>query len=155
MARGVLYVVFVVPVVLSIIFASSVLGQVLQEPDRELNMMQFEISDRPIISSKAIGILGLESSYTTSTPVEIQVSVTDEKFDCGDLYVTIYDAASKTVVTQAGYFGQCFGSENIILPIDDDFSEIVDETGNYEIKVEMYDKQQQNIISTVGKFSVK
>ena len=155
MARGVLYVVFVVPVVLSIIFASSVLGQVLQEPDRELNMMQFEISDRPIISNKAIGIIGLESSYSTSTPVEIQVSVKDEKFDCGDLYVTIYSASSKAVVTQSGFFGQCFGDESIVLPIDDDFSETVDEPGNYEIKVEMYDKQQQNIISTVGKFSVK
>lgn len=155
MARGVLYVVFVVPVVLSIIFASSVLGQVLQEPDRELNMMQFKISDKPIISNKAIGILGLESSYTTSSPVEIQVSVKDEKFDCGDLYVTIYNAVTKAVVTQAGYFGQCFGDENTLLPIDDDFSETVDEPGNYEIKVEMYDKQQQNIISTVGKFSVK
>ena len=154
MARGVLYVVFVVPVVLSIIFASSVLGQVLQEPDRELNMMQFEISDRPITYSKVIGIIGLESSYTTSTPIEIQVSITDEKFDCGDLYVTIYGATSKAVVTQSGYFGQCFG-KNTVLPIDDDFSETIDEPGNYEIKVEMYDKQQQNIISTVGKFSVK
>ena len=41
MATGVTYLVFLLPIVFSFVFGGAVLGQVLQEPDRELNMMQF------------------------------------------------------------------------------------------------------------------
>ena len=37
----------------------------------------------------------------------------------------------------------------------DEFSEIIDEAGSYEIKVDVSDKSQKDSISIKGKFSVK
>ena len=154
MASGVTYLVFVLPIVFSFVFGGAVLAQVLQEPDRELNMMQFGkiVSGS---SSKSISILGLNSHYTTSEPVSIQISVTDDNFDCGDLYITIYHSTTKEVVTQSGFFEQCFAKSNSVLPMGDTFSEIVDEPGTYEIKVDISDKSQKESLSVKGKFTVK
>ena len=155
MATGVTYLVFLLPVVFSFVFGGAVLAQILQEPDRELNMMQFGSSGTSIISSKSIQILGLESQYSTSDPVTVQIAVSDDSFDCGDLYVTIYHSTTKEVVTQSGFFDQCFAKSNSVLPMGDEFSEIVDEAGSYEIKVDVSDKSQKDSISIKGKFSVK
>jgi len=155
MATGVTYLVFLLPIVFSFVFGGAVLAQVLQEPDRELNMWQFDSTGTSIISSKSIKILGLNSQYTTSDTISVQISVSDDTFDCGDLYITIYHSFTKEVVTQSGFFDQCFVKSNSVLPIGDEFSEVVDEPGNYEIKVDMNDKSQKDSISIKGKFSVK
>ncbi|MDX1533671.1 MAG: hypothetical protein R3230_05665 [Nitrosopumilaceae archaeon] len=155
MASGVTYLVFLLPIVFSFVFGGAVLAQVLQEPDRELNMMQFGEFKAPTISSKSISILGLESQYTTSEPVSVQISVTDDEFDCGDLYITIYHSTTKEVVTQSGFFDQCFATSNSVLPMGDNFSELVDEPGTYEIKVDISDKNQKESLSVKGKFTVK
>jgi len=152
---GVTYVVFLLPIVLSFAFGGAVLGQVLQEPDRELNMWQFQFSGGPFITSKSIQIIGLESQYSTSESIEIEISVTDSTFDCGDLYLTIYHQTSKEVITQSGFFEQCFDKTNSLLPIGDEFSEIIDEPGNYAVKVDISDKSQKNSLSVTGKFRVK
>ena len=152
---GVTYLVFLLPVVLSFAFGGVVLGQILQEPDRELDMWQFQLSGGPFISSKSIQIIGLESQYSTSESIEIQIAVTDSMFDCGDLYLTIYRQTSKEVITQSGFFEQCFDKTNSLLPIGDEFSEIVDEPGNYAVKVDLSDKSQKNSLSITGKFTVK
>ena len=155
MASGVTYLVFLLPIVFSFVFGGAVLAQVLQEPDRELNMMQFGEFKAPTISSKSISILGLESQYTTSEPVSVQISVTDDEFDCGDLYITIYHSTTKEVFTQSGFFDQCFATSNSVLPMGDDFSELIDEPGTYEIKVDISDKNQKESLSVKGKFTVK
>ena len=155
MARGVTYLVFLLPTVFSFIFGGVVLGQVLQEPDRELNMWQIQFSDGPIVSSKSIQIMGLESQYSITEPIEIEISVTDSSFDCGNLYVTIYHESSKEVITQSGFFDQCFDKTNSLLPLDEEFSEIIDEPGNYEIKADLSDTSQKESISVKGKFTVK
>ena len=155
MATGTSYLVFLLPIVFSFVFGGAVLGQVLQEPDRELNMMQFGSSGPGIISSKSIQILGLESQYSTSDPVTVQIGVSDDAFDCGDLYITIYHSTTKEVVTQSGFFDQCFAKSNSVLPMGDEFSEVVDEPGSYEIKVDISDKSQKDSLSIKGKFSVK
>lgn len=157
MAGKVAIAVFVIPIVFSFVFGGAVLADVLQEPDRELNMWQIKSSGPSIVSSKSIKIVGLESHYTTSTPIEIQVQVTDAKFDCGDMYITIYDISSsaKQVFTQSGFFDQCYQSKNLMLPVDDDFSEVIDTAGSYEIHVEMNDKSQKDSISVKAKFSVE
>ena len=155
MATGVTYLVFLLPIVFSFVFGGAVLAQVLQEPDRELNMWQFGNTGTSIISNKSIQILGLESQYSTSDPVTVQIAVSDDSFDCGDLYITIYHSTTKEVVTQSGFFDQCFVKSNSVLPMGDEFSEIVDEVGNYEIKVDVSDKSQTDSISIKGKFSVK
>jgi len=154
-ATGVTYLVFILPIAFSFIFGGVVLAQVLQEPDRELDMWQFDSIGIPTVSSKSISILKLESQYSTSEPVSVQISVTDESFDCGDLYITIYHSTTKEVVTQSGFFDQCFAKSNSVLPMGDDFSEIVDEVGTYEIKVDISDKSQKDSLSVKGKFSVK
>lgn len=155
MATGVTYLVFILPIAFSFIFGGVVLAQVLQEPDRELDMWQFDYDGISTVSSKSISILGLESQYSTSEPVAVQISVTDDSFDCGDLYITIYHSTTKEVVTQSGFFDQCFAKSNSVLPMGDDFSEIVDEAGTYEIKVDISDKSQKDSLSVKGKFSVK
>ena len=150
MARGVLYAVFLLPVIFSIIFGSAVMADILQEPNRELNMWPSGSSGSS--HSKSIQIIGIASQYTTSTPVKIMVSITDTSFDCGDLYVTIY--SGKTVVTQSGYLEQCFAKNNANLPIGDNFSETLG-SGQYELVAEMKDKAQKHTISASGKFTVK
>ena len=61
-----IFIVFILPLILSIAFASVTMGGVLAMPDRELNMwpMGSEIS-----SHSEISILGLEDSYSTSDDV--------------------------------------------------------------------------------------
>ena len=147
-------VVYLFPVVISVIIGSAVMGAILQEPGRELNMMpgKFSLETSHGTSHETIKIIGLSSQYSTADPVNIQIKVNDSSFDCGDLYVTIYSSGNN-VVTQGGFFEQCFGEKNL-LPIDDKFSEVIDTPGSYEIVAEMVSKELKNI-STKGVFTVK
>jgi hypothetical protein len=136
-----------------------VLGEVLKEPDRELDLWPFEENDGffqgNVISSRAIEIIGLEEQYAKSIPIEITVSVLDPIFDCGDLYITIYDITKnpKEVVTQSGFFGQCYDKNKLMLPIDDEFSETI-ESGQYEIEAEIHDIDFKKTLTTSMKFIV-
>ena len=154
MVRGVTYAVYVVPVVFSLIFGSIVLVDILQEPGRELNLLQFDsIVEKTHNSS--LEIIGLENQYSISDPVQIQVIVEDSSFSCGDLYVTIYSSRDKTAITQSGYFEQCFDANNQFLPIRERFSEVIDTPGKYELVVDMLDQNQKNSITTSKEFTVK
>jgi len=146
------FLVFGLPVILSVIFGSAVMNDILQEPNRELNMWPMSFSESPSYDG-IIEIIGLSNQYSTSEPVEIKIKVNDSSFDCGDLYVTIY-SSGQNVVTQGGYFEQCFEEGNYLLPIGDTFSEIVDTPGSYEIVAEMVSKELKNI-SIRGVFTVK
>ena len=154
MASGRVFVVFLLPVIFSIIFGSAVMADILDKPDRELNMWPMSYSDGISSHSSSIEIIGLSKQYSTSEPVEIQIKINDSSFDCGDLYVTIYSSGTSDVITQGGFFEQCFVQGNQILPIDDKFSKAIDIPGNYEIVVDMVSKQLKNI-SISGTFSVK
>ncbi len=153
---GIFYVVFILPITLSVIFGSLVMAEVLKDPERELGILQSESSDLTVISTQ-VKILGLERVYSTNVEVNIQVSIDDPVFDCGDLYVTIYDISktSKKVVTQSGFFHQCFDKNNLILPVDDEFSQTMESPGNYEIVIEMFDKQNKKATSTSAEFTVE
>ncbi len=146
------FLVFGLPVIFSIIFGSVVLNDILQEPNRELNMWPMSFSETSS-QDAIIEIIGLSNQYSTSEPVEIKIKVNDSSFDCGDLYVTIY-SSGKNVVTQGGYFEQCFEEGNNLLPIGDTFSEIIDTPGSYEIVAEMVSKELKNI-SIRGIFTIK
>ena len=150
MATRLVYVVFILPIVLSIAFGSVVMADVLQSSDRELNMWRVG----PTNNDKSIQIIGLEKQYPASTPIEIQVNVDDTFFDCGDLYVTIY-SGKNTVITQSGFFKQCFDENNTLLPIDNEFSETIDTPGQYELVVKMNDQNQKSSITASGKFTIK
>ena len=53
--------------------------------------------------------------------------------------ITIFDLNSspKQSLTQSGFFEQCFGKNNLLLPINDEFSETIDIPGQYEIQIEL------------------
>ena len=154
MVKGVIYVVYVLPVVFSLIFGSIVMVDILQEPGRELNLLRVgSIGENP--HDEFIEIIGLEKQYSISEPVQIQVIVDDLSFSCGDLYVTIYTLGKENAVTQGGYFNQCFSDDNPFLPLKEKFSEIVDTPGRYELVVDMLDKNQKNSITTSEEFTVK
>jgi len=149
--------VFIFPVVISIAFGASVLSNVLVQPDRHLNMWQF-VSHQPIQTGDVdIKIQNLVNSYSIFTPVNISVAVNNTAFDCGDLYITIYDldASPNQVAAQNGYFSQCFVENNSTLPIHDSFSQIIGKPGNYEIVTEMKDKNYQNTIKSTANFKVQ
>lgn len=151
MASKITFIVFVLPVILSIAFGSVVMGDVLQEPDRELNMMP-SMSYSGDSHDSDIKIIGLSKSYSSSEPVEVSIEVKDSSFDCGDLYITIY--SGKDVITQGGFFEQCFDERNELIPVGDEFSKIIDTPGSYQIVAEMISKDLKNI-SISEEFTVK
>ncbi len=153
MVKGGTYVVFVLPVVFSVIFGSIVMMDILQEPGRELNLLQVgSIGEK--LQGENMKIIGLEKQYSISEPVQVQVIVEDPSFSCGDLYITIY-ASNENAITQSGYFHQCFDIENPFLPSEESFSELVGIPGEYELVVDLLDQNQKNSITTSEKFTVK
>jgi hypothetical protein len=147
-----LFLVFVLPVIFSIIFGSAVMADTLQKPDRELNMWPITFSGNSSHNSD-IKIIGLANQYSISEPVEIQVKINDSSFVCGDLYITIYASESSDVVTQGGFFNQCVKDGNLF-PINDKFSKVITVSGSYNIVVDVVSADLSNI-STTGTFTVK
>jgi hypothetical protein len=134
------------------------MADILQKPDRELNM--WPISSSEGFSSEGLSsqispieIIGLSKQYSTSEPIEIQVKIDDSSFDCGDLYVTIYSAGRNDVITQSGFLEQCFEQGSTILPVGDEFSKVIDTPGSYEIVAQMVSKKLMNI-STSEVFTI-
>ena len=154
MASKRVFIVFVLPVILSVILGSAVLSDVLQKPGRELNMWPMSYSEGVGTLSSPIEIIGLSKQYSTTEPVEIQVKVTDSSFSCGDLYITVYSSGTTDVILQEGFFEQCFESGSNAIPVGDEFSKVIDTPGSYDIVVEMVSKQLKNI-STKGTFTIK
>ena len=156
--RKIAYIVFVFPVIISIILGGYVLSDVLGQPDRQLNMWQFKFNTPPVQEGdKNIRIQNLLNSYNTSTPLNLTIRVNDTAFDCGDLYITVYDLniSPNQVVAQNAYFSQCFAENNSSLPINDVFSHLVVKPGSYEVVAEMKDKTNQNGIKVTAKFRVQ
>ena len=154
MATKKILVVFVLPAIFSLIFSSAVMADILQKPDRELNMWPISSSEGFSNNYDPIEIIGLSKQYSTSEPIEIQVKINDSSFDCGDLYVTIYSSEKNDVITQSGFFEQCFEQGSTILPVGDEFSIVIDSSGTYEIVAEMVSKKLMNI-STSEVFTIK
>ena len=156
--KKIAYLVFVFPVIVSLIFGGAVLSNVLGQPDRQLNMWQFKSAiPGGQQGDKGITLLNLASSYPVSTPLSFSVLVNNTAFDCGDLYMTIYDpnTAPNQVIVQHAYFSQCFAQSNSTLPIQDTFSPTIEKTGLYQIVAEMKDKTNQNSISVKANFKVQ
>ncbi len=147
------FVVFVLPVIFSLIFGSVVMADILQKPDRELNMWPMSTSEEFSSYDAKIEIIGLLKQYSTSEHIEIQVKIYDESFNCGDLYVTIYSIGKNDVINQSGFFEQCFEKGSKILPVGDEFSKVIDTPGSYKIVAEMVSEKLMNI-STSGTFTI-
>ena len=147
-----LFVVFILPLIFSIIVGSIVMADTLQKPDRELNM--WPMSNSETSHGSPIKLIGLLNQYSISESIEITVKVSDSSFNCGDLYITIYNSEKSNVVTQGAFFEQCFNSESNLLPIGDTFSKVINTPGSYDLVVDMISKDLSNI-STSGTFTVK
>ena len=147
-----LFVVFILPIIFSVIVGSIVMADTLQKPDRELNM--WPMSNSETSHGSPIQIIGLSSQYSISESIEIKVKISDSSFNCGDLYITIYNSEKINVITQGAFFEQCFNSESNLLPIDNKFSKVISTPGSYDLVVDMISKDLSNI-STSGIFTVK
>ncbi|MDC0329600.1 hypothetical protein OAN18_01765 [Nitrosopumilus sp.] len=152
MASSKVIIVFVLPVIFSIIFGSAVMADTLQKPDRELNMWPMTFSGNSSHDSD-IKIIGLQNQYSISEPVQIQVKINDSSFSCGDLYITIYASGSSDVMTQGGFFNQCLKNGDLF-PNNDNFSKIIDLPGSYKIVADVVSTDLSNI-STSGTFTIK
>ena len=148
-----LIVVFVLPVIFSIIFGSAVMADILQKPDRELNMWPMSFSEGHSSHDSSMTIIGLSSQYLISEPIEVQIKVNDSSFSCGDLYITIYTLGKSDTVTQSGFFNQCVKNGNLF-PINDKFSEIIVIPGYYELVADLASDGSSNI-SVTGTFTIK
>jgi hypothetical protein len=147
-----LFVVFILPIIFSVIVGSIVMADTLQKPDRELNM--WPMSNSETSHGSPIQIIGLSNQYLLSESIEIKVKVSNSSFNCGDLYITIYNSEKSNVITQGAFFEQCFSSESNLLPINDKFSKVINTPGSYHLVVDMISKDLSNI-STSGIFTVK
>ena len=148
-----LIVVFVLPLIFSILFGTAVMADIVQKPDRELNMWPMSNSEGSSSHGSDLKIIGLSSQYLVSEPIEVQVKINDSSFNCGDLYVTIYTSTNKDVVTQGGFFNQCI-ENGTLFPINDKFSKIITVPGSYQIVADLVFNDLSNI-STTGTFTVK
>ena len=152
MASSKLLVVFVLPVIFSIIFGSAVMADILQKPDRELNMWPMSFSEGSSSHDSSLKIIGLSSQYLVTEPIEVQVKVNDSSFNCGDLYITIYNSEND-VVTQGAFFNQCLKNGDLF-PINDKFSKIITTPGSYQLTADVVSSDLSNI-STYGAFTIK
>ena len=153
MASSRLIVVFVLPVIFSIIFGSAVMADILQKPDRELNMWPMSFSKGSSSHDSTLKIIGLSNQYLVSEPIEIQVKISNSSFSCGDLYITIYTSGNSDVVTQDGFFNQCLKNGNLF-PINDKFSKVITVPGSYQVVATIVSSNLSNI-STTGIFTIK
>ena len=153
MVSSKLIIVFVLPVIFSIIFGSAVMADILQKPDRELNMWPMSFSEGSSSHDSSMTIIGLSSQYLISEPIEVQIKVNDSSFSCGDLYITIYTLGKSDTVTQSGFFNQCVKNGNLF-PINDKFSEIIVIPGYYELVADLASDGLSNI-SVTGTFTIK
>jgi len=153
MVSSKLIIVFVLPIIFSIIFGSAVMADILQKPDRELNMWPMSFSDGSSSHDSSLNIIGLSNQYLISEPIEVQVKVTDSSFSCGDLYITIYTSGNNDVITQGGFFNQCLKNGDLF-PINDKFSKIITVPGSYQMTVNII-SNELSTISTSGTFTIK
>lgn len=151
------FVIYVLPIVLSVSLGTAVMAETLSNPDRELNFLQFGGEGYTSSSKSGISLVGFNDEITQNSNLEFSIEVLNPDFNCGDLYITIYDVTSseKQVLTQSGYLKQCFIQNNDILPVDDDYSELITKSGTYEIHVEIFNEKYTDSISMDETLRVK
>ena len=162
MASKMVFIVFVLPAMFSIIFGSAVMADILQKPDRELDMWPISREgkaasheNKPVTAGSPLQILGLSKHYSVSAPDEVEIKVTDSSFGCGDSYAVLYPVGESHVVNQGGFLKQCLdGGERDILPTGAELSKITDYLGYYKVEAEMVSIQLKTV-SISETFTVK
>ena len=145
------FVIYVLPIVLSVSLGTAVMAETLSSPDRELNFLQFGGEGHTSSSKDGINLVGFNDEITQNSNLEFSIKFSNSDFNCGDLYITIYDVTTseKQVLTQSGYLKQCFIQNDNILPVYDNYSELITKPGTYEIYIEIFnEKYSENISMT-------
>ena len=151
------FAIYVLPIILSVSLGTAVMAETLSDTDRDLNFLQFGDDGYVPSSTDGIKIVGLNNEITQNTNLEFSINLTNSDFNCGDLYITIYDVSTseKQVLTQSGYLKQCFIQNNNTLPVGENYSELISEPGNYEIYVEIFDEKYSKNISITETLRIK
>ena len=126
---------------------------VFDDATQNLGSMNSDITKFRLVNSEDVKLIDFNDTYKTDEAIEIKIKVV-EKFNCGDLYVTIYDSSTRKIISENGFFNQCL-SESEILPIDRKLVERINNPGTYDIKIVMYDNEQKNSEFITQKFTVK
>ena len=150
-----IYLVFVLPAVLSLALGGAVIGAILQEPDRSLDLTGAGGGGEAPLVSDRVAILGLSSSYGMSETITLGVAALDDSFDCGDLYVTISRAGDGEAIFQDGYFAQCYAEGGLPLPVEEGrYAKSFDIPGSYEITASLVSPRGTEAASVRGVFTV-
>ena len=163
MVKASAFVIYVLPIILSVSLGTAVMAETLSASDRELNFMQFGDGDHVSTSSSShsstseLSIVGYSSEISKNSKLEFNIKLTNSDFNCGDLYITIYDLSTseKQVLTQSGYLKQCFIQNNNTMPVGESYSELIIKPGTYEINVEIFNQKYTDSVSMSGTLRVK
>jgi len=150
------FVIYILPIVLSVSLGTAVMAETLNSPDRELNFLQF--GGEGYVNSKSdINLVGFNNEIVENSNLEFSINLSNPDFNCGDLYITIYDISTseKQVLTQSGYLKQCFLQNNNTLPVGETYTELISKSGTYEIYVEIFDEKYSKNISMTETLRVK
>ena len=132
------------------------MAETLNSSDRELNFLQFG-GEAYIRTTDEISFDGFNSEIAQNSNLEFSLKVSNPDYDCGDLYITIYEISTseKQIFTQSGYLKQCFIQNNNILPIGESYSELISKPGSYEIHIEIFNDKYSDSISVTKTLLVK
>ncbi len=133
------------------------MAETLSNPERELNFLQFDGDGHTSSSKSAINLIGFNNEIAQNSNLEFTIKFSNSDFNCGDLYITIYDLSTseKQVLTQSGYLKQCFIQNDNTLPVNEIYSELISKSGTYEINVEIFNQKYTESISMTETLRVK
>jgi hypothetical protein len=117
--------------------------------EEALEIQKSRVSEPDTPTNKILKLTSYENS------IKVIVSPTTSVFDCGDLYITVFDIADdkKTAIKQGVFFEQCYGNSGT-LPLDDKFSEKLD-SGTYLIMAQLFDKDGDKLMTVSQNFVVQ
>ena len=149
MVKASAFAIYILPIVFSVSLGTAVMAETLSDSERELNFLQFDGAGYTSSSKTDIQLVGFSSEIAQNSNLEFSITFSNSDFNCGDLYVTIYDVSTseKQVLTQSGYLKQCFIQNNDILPVGENYSELISKPGTYEIYIEIFNEKYSNNIS--------
>ena len=100
------FIVYILPIILSVSLGTLVMAEALNDPERELDMWQFDASSSSTQQHMQLSVIGLDKTYSTSEKIEFEIKVKDSNFECGDLYITIFEG--EQVITQSGFMKRSY-----------------------------------------------
>lgn len=144
--RGTAVAAFVIPIVFSFVFGGSVLSLALSNT----------LSSGVVSQSGSMSITGILDDYTAPVNVIAKVSVSDPAYDCGDLYLTVFDVSTspKKSVGQHAFFDQCYGTGGTI-PLDEEFAQKIEKPGQYSLVAQLFDKDGNKFLTAEKNLTVK